>query len=205
VNSAASVSSASLLAARMSLPTSDLTQLTRALARGDNAAWLRFHREFGPVIFRQLLARTTGNYDVATEALQQVYLRVARAVRPCDSEPQFRAWLRLVTRSTLQDAWRRQGAFQRMRERFRAEPPRGPEADADDDGPLLHALDQALAKLKPEDCRLLSAKYLDGETVAQLAARLGISVKAVESRLSRARAELRSRLAQYLQSPDASA
>jgi len=206
VNPAApTVTASTLLPARMSSPASDVAELTRSLARGDNEAWLRFHREFGPVLFRQLLAHTTGNYDVATEVLQQVYLRVARAVRACESEAEFRAWLRLVTRSTLHDSWRRQGAMRRLRERFRNDPPEEPAGGSERDDRLTRALDDALAAMRPEDCQLLTAKYFGGETVARIAERLHVPPKTVESRLTRARTDLRLRLVKSLEQTDAPA
>ena len=77
---------------------SPLRELTSGLARGDDTAWTQFHRDYGPGIFRQLLAETRGDHDLASEALQQTYLRVARHARPCDSAPMFAGWLRLVAR-----------------------------------------------------------------------------------------------------------
>src|SRR5215213_9994079 len=73
---------------------SSLPELTRGLARGDDAAWATFHRDYGPELFRYLLGGTRGNYELAAEALQQTYLRIARYARPCDSAPQFESWLR---------------------------------------------------------------------------------------------------------------
>ena len=52
-----------------------LRELTAALARGDDAAWAEFHRDYGPEIFRYVLGGTRGDYDLAAEALQQTYLR----------------------------------------------------------------------------------------------------------------------------------
>ncbi|MBC7365727.1 MAG: hypothetical protein H7343_02760 [Undibacterium sp.] len=68
---------------------SPLHTLTTGLARGDDVTWTRFHRDFGPGIFRQLLAATRGGHALARGAPQQTYLRVARHARPCDSAPMF--------------------------------------------------------------------------------------------------------------------
>jgi RNA polymerase sigma-70 factor (ECF subfamily) len=168
---------------------SPLRALTTALARGDDAAWERFHHEFGPGIFRQLLAVTRGDHDLASEALQQTYLRVARHVRSCDSEVEFGAWLRVVARTALSDCRRRRQSFWHLLRRRGAEP-EFPNLEAEDER-LLVALDAALADLEPADRSLLEAKYLAGAAVQTIAAGLGISNKAAESRLTRARAELR--------------
>jgi RNA polymerase sigma-70 factor (ECF subfamily) len=169
--------------------TSLLRALTTALARGNDAAWEQFHREFGPGIFRQLLAVTRGDHYLASEALQQTYLRIARHVRPCASEAEFGAWLRVVARTALSDCRRRRQSFWQLLHRRRNEPDL-PNLEAEDER-LLVALDAALAGLAPADRSLLEAKYLAGAAVQTIAAGLGISPKAAESRLTRARAELR--------------
>ncbi len=173
-------------------PESPLRTLTTDLARGDDAAWMRFHCEYGPSLFRQLLAATHGDHDLASEALQQAYLRIARHVRPCDADGQFAAWLRLVTRSALSDCRRRRRGFFDLLRRRAIEPVE--EADDANDGQLALALEASLVALAPEQRALLEAKYYRRESVQHIAEHLGVSVKAVESRLTRARAELRERL-----------
>jgi RNA polymerase sigma factor (sigma-70 family) len=171
----------------------DLEQLTAALARGDNDAWTRFHREFGPAIFRQLLATAWGDHDAATEALQKTYLRVARHVRTCASPAMFRGWLRVVARTALHDLWRRRRCQSSLLERHRNQPPDLPDDEKAED--RLHvALDIALATLSAEERDLLRAKYFSGASVRDIAERDGLSEKAVESRLTRTRATLRTQL-----------
>ena len=172
---------------------SPLRELTTGLAQGDDAAWAQFHREYGPGIFRQLLASTGGDHDLATEALQQTYLRVARHVRPCDAAAMFGAWLRIVARTALHDCRRRRVSFRTLLQRRHADPSDAP-SDEKEEERLLTALDQALSQLVPEDRSLLEAKYFAGTEVRIIASQLAVSPKAVESRLTRARAQLRRHL-----------
>lgn len=183
---------ASLLAARMEQsPPSALRDLTARLARGEDRAWAEFHREYGPVVFRQLLGATRGNHELASEALQQTYLRVARHVRPCDAQPMFLSWLRVVARTALSDCRRRRQSFWHLLRRRADEP----ETDgAENDEALMQAVEHALTLLAAGDRALLEAKYFSGESVRVIADRLQITPKAVESRLTRARAELRQQL-----------
>lgn len=172
---------------------SELSTLTAALARGDDAAWSAFHREFGPGLFRYLLAATRGDYDTASEALQQTYLRVARHARPCASQVQFESWLRLLARSALNDHRRRRSVWSRLLSRPESAP-EDPAADSAHEQHLAAALESALTRLAPEDRALLEQKYYAGHDVRTLAEKLGLTPKAVESRLTRARAELRRHL-----------
>ena len=189
-----------LIAPRMepAVSPSHLRELTTALARGDDAAWAEFHRDHGPRIFRYLLAGTRGDYDLAAEALQQTYLRVARYARPCDEAAVFDGWLRTLASSALNDCRRRRKSFWNLRQRPEAcheSEARHTEAD---DARLFIALDAALAKLDPAERALLEEKYFAGADVRGLAAKLKLTPKAVESRLTRARAELRRQLAAAL-------
>jgi RNA polymerase sigma factor (sigma-70 family) len=181
---------------RAGSPSRTLLEFTTALARGDDETWQNFHREFGPAIFRQLLAATRGDHDLANEALQQTYLRVARHARPCEQEDSFRSWLRIVARSALSDCRRRRNSFWQLLSRRREDPTDlRPADDSSAEEPELHeALQSALASLAPDVRALLEAKYFAGADVRSLAQDLGISNKAAESRLSRARAELRRHL-----------
>lgn len=174
-------------------PSSPLHDLTAGLARGDDASWTQFHREYGPAIFRQLLGATRGDHDLTSEALQQAYLRIARHARPCDSAPMFSSWLRIVARSALNDCRRRRRTFWEMLRRRHDDPTGQADAEADDDA-IFAALDAALNELCPEDRELLEAKYFARRDVRTIASTLVISEKAVESRLTRARAALRARL-----------
>lgn len=173
-------------------PAADLGRLTAALSQGDDNAWLEFHRRYGPAVFRQLLALTRGDHDLAKEALQRTYLRLAKHVRPCDAEPMFKAWLRTVARSALLDCWRRRRSFTDLLLRRQQEPPELADPTADDR--LMDELDAALARLDAADRSLLESKYFSGADVRTLAEQLAITPKAVESRLTRARATLRREL-----------
>jgi len=163
----------------------DLRRLTTALAHGDDQAWLEFHRLYGPALLRQLLALTRGDHDVAKEALQRTYLRVAKHVRACESEAMFRSWLRTVARSALQDCWRHQRSFTDLLFRKYQEPPEL--ADPASDDLLVTELDAALGRLDAADRALLEEKYFNGCEVRTIAEKLTLSPKAVESRLPRAR------------------
>ncbi len=127
---------------------------------------------------------------MASEALQHTYLRVARSLRPCDAEPQFRAWLRIVARTALADCRRRQLSFWQLLLRRSNDPSTITEPLENDDS-LFTALDHALGQLDPAERQLLEAKYFAHTSVSQLATQLGCTEKAAESRLTRAREKIK--------------
>ena len=165
------------------------------MARGDDQAWQQFHRTYGAMVFRMLLALTKGDPHLAAEALQHAYLRVSRHVRRCDNEAMWIGWLRIVARSALSDARRREFRFWNLL-RLRRSDPRDEIIDGEDpaEESLLAALDASLSEMEPEARKLLSAKYLDGRSVQAIAEEWELTAKAVESRLTRARQQLRTLL-----------
>jgi RNA polymerase sigma factor (sigma-70 family) len=72
------------------------------------------------------------------------------------------------------------------------EPPVAPDDSAR--GTVARVVNAALARLPQRESRLLEAFHLDGVRVAQIAHENGISERAVEGRLRRARAHLREQL-----------
>jgi RNA polymerase sigma factor (sigma-70 family) len=182
-------------------PATPLRDLTSGLARGDDRAWAEFHRIYGPGMFRQLLAATRGDHDLASEALQHAYLRIARHARPCDSEPMFAGWLRTVGRSALHDCWRRRRTFWELLRRS-GSPCEMEDRDENAAHALTQALDHALQQLEASDRLLLEAKYYSGLDVRTLAQQRAITPKALESRLTRARLALRQFLLERLKHHD---
>lgn len=168
---------------------SALHAMTSGMQHGTNEAWQLFHETQGPALFRCLLAATYGDAHLAAEALQHAYLRIARHVRPCAEPAMFRVWTRRVARSALSDIRRREGRFASFLNRWQCELPEGDDTVPDDH--LWRSLETGLDRLPESDRSLLEAKYLRGETVAAISARLGLTPKAIESRLTRARDALR--------------
>jgi RNA polymerase sigma-70 factor (ECF subfamily) len=179
---------------------SAITALTRGLAAGGEAAFRQFHDRYFERLYRFLLVVARGSEDEAREALQQTLLRVLRYVRVFDSEEAFWSWLKVLARSAARDAGRKQQRYASLLQAFAARRGQQEQAPAPDENRQLRgALEESLSELSPLERRLLEGKYLEGDTVNQLAAETGLTEKAVESRLVRLRRELRERILQKLQ------
>ena len=177
-----------------------LSELTKGMVAGEDGAWQQFHREYGPLIFRQLLGFSHGNPHLAQEALQHVYLRVARHVRISDNEVSWRSWLRTVSRSAISDTNRGYFRFWNLLRR-RGDDPTDTIAPEQTEESWLEKVDPALAALNLADRNLLEEKYFADRSVNAIAKDLGITSKALESRLTRARAHLRELLTSHSISP----
>jgi RNA polymerase sigma-70 factor (ECF subfamily) len=176
-----------------SFPDGAISLLTRQMAAGDEEAFRRFHQLYFDRLYQFLLAVARGQEQEARDALQETLIRVARSSRRFESEDIFWCWLKAVARNAARDGGRKQRRYFGFLQKFAQQPPAQSE-DCDLDATLEECLDD----LDPGDRVLIEAKYLQGETVREISERDGLTEKAVESRLLRARQRLRERLMQKL-------
>jgi RNA polymerase sigma-70 factor (ECF subfamily) len=164
--------------------------LRDAVLAGDEDAWRAWYDEAYPELYRYVLWRCGGLRDCAEEVVQETWLTAVRRVRTFDpAAGSFVAWLRGIAANLLRNHFRR-------RRHHRIEPLA---ADPLDAGPELarqerhraEAVARALAALPARYEDVLRAKYLEGRSVADIAATWAESAKAVESLLSRARQAFR--------------
>ena len=178
----------------------DLRLLTAALRRGDEEAWRSFHGSFYPRLFRWLLALAHGDEEMAAEAAHLTFLRAVRRVPVTAAAEELWRWMTRLARCAYIDEWRRRNSRGNLLRRWldHSEPPDIPPSNCDP----LSVLDECLAALAEEDRLLLEEKYFARQPVRDLAAGRGLSEKALESRLTRARGRLREALNHRLRHAD---
>lgn len=185
---------------------STTSRLTAGLAAGDEAAFRELHAVYFDRLFRYLLVILRGDQAAAKDALQETFLRVARHARKFNTEEELWGWLTVLARSSALDAGRKQSRYWSALKRFftgnhshdaRSDPFHSTKLE------LEESLNSALAELEPLERRLLEGKYFDQCSVIELATRTGLTEKAVESRLHRARLKLRTRLTKGMNDEDA--
>lgn len=179
-----------------------VAKLTRRLAAGEEAAFREFHELYFNRLYQFLLVVTRGQEQEAQDALQETLLRVVRYVRRFESDEVFWSWLKVVARTAARDGGRQRRRYFHLLQNFaRRRRNDDHESLATDDNRLSALLDESLEELDPPDRRLLAGKYLDGETIKELAALTGLTDKAVESRLGRLRRRVRELMLKKLRSP----
>ena len=158
------------------------------------------HDRYFDRLYCFLLVVARGREDEAQEALQQTLLRVVRYAKVFASEEVFWGWLKALARSAARDGGRQRQRYSALLERFSSfvqGSQSQPQAAADEDT-LRDLLDETLAALPLQERQMIEGKYLLGETVRELAARTGLTEKAVEARLGRLRQQLRRSLLEKL-------
>jgi RNA polymerase sigma-70 factor (ECF subfamily) len=177
------------------------------LAQGDEEAFREFHAAYFDRLLRYLFVVARGDEEAARDALQETFTRVARHARPFDAEEKFWSWLTVLARSAATDGGRKRRSYWRLLTNYALSwmPSQTAENETEEaDEHLQTLLLEGLGELRGEDRALIEGKYLRGASVRELAAQSNLTEKAVESRLARARRQLRKQLFQRLKNEEAS-
>ena len=176
--------------------------MTGGMVAGKETAFARFHTLYFDRLFRYLLVVTGGDEQAALDGVQETLLRVVRHVRAFDSDEALWSWLTVLARSAARDGARRRKSYLNMvagyaKRFFGLETASPPVADVE--GELRACLNASLEALEDRDRLLVEEKYFGGKSVKELAVEQGLSVKAVESRLLRARRALKKQISVLLE------
>ena len=167
----------------------DIQSLTRAIVRGDEAAFGEFYERFSGRLYGLLLFLTSGREESSREILQLTMIKVARKFRVFEHETALWAWLSKIARNALVDY---------IREQSRSPKPVSIEllglavnAPETAEAELLEWLECGLNELDEEDRALVESIYFQRRRQRDLAGESGTTQKAIESKLARIRAKLR--------------
>jgi RNA polymerase sigma factor (sigma-70 family) len=156
---------------------------------GDSGALGRLAQRWQPKLLRHA-QRLLGEVEPAREATQDAWLEILRGLPGLREARAFPAWAyRIVSRRCAGSIRQRQGRRRHdVAETFEsvASPTPSPEQDASADE--LHAL---VASLPAHHRATLALFYLEGLTVAEIAAALEIAPGTVKTRLMHARHRMR--------------
>jgi RNA polymerase sigma-70 factor (ECF subfamily) len=134
--------------------------------------------------------RTGGNRALTEDIVQESFLRALASWKTAAPPDAPLAWLKRVARNILIDILRRNKGEMRRGADV------GPAAGAPGAGDPFESLELflAISSLGRKKARVIEAFYYDGLSVKEIAAEMGLSTRAVEGYLRRARQALRSLL-----------
>jgi RNA polymerase sigma-70 factor (ECF subfamily) len=171
-----------------------IARLTSRMAKGDEEAYRQFYDLYFNRLLRYLLVATGGAEAAAREAMQLTLVRIVRHIKPFNSEEAFWSWLTVLARSSIVDEVRKRIRYQGLLERFFRSEQLNTPAYREADSRLLMLLERELSKLDSDDRALIERRYLEGESLKEIAEAVGTTDRAVESRLLRIRRHLRDRI-----------
>lgn len=174
------------------------------VAGGDQAAFDDFFREYFPRLFRFTLLRVDNDPELAEEVVQRTMCIVVRKMATYRGEALLFTWLCQICRNELNSVYRERGvesradipiddhpAVQAAMESIVADDYRPDSARHNDE--IAKFVRVTLEHLPTRYATALEMKYVQGNSVAEIAQRLKLSEKAAESVLSRARSAFRER------------
>lgn len=165
-----------------------IAQLLQQDERGMEALLLHY----GPLM-RYIIAPILPDPQDREECLSEVSMRIWSRIAQFDpARGSWNAWLTAITRNTARNYQR---SAQNRRD-TQAIPEGTPAPDASPEEAILQAersaaVHAALGRLSPGDRALFYRKYYYLQSTAQIAAELGMTVRAVEGRLYRLKKQLR--------------
>jgi len=180
------------MATELKPPPPDVLTLTARMSRGDEAAFHEFYTLYFNRLLRYLFVVAGGQEEIAREALQLTFVRVARHVRKFDSETAFWNWLAVLARNCAVDELRKRNRRQNLLVRFFQQRPGDVDLKSNAaDEQFLKLLEKGIAGLPDDERWLLERKYFAEETARCLAEEFQVTEKAMESRLLRIRKKLK--------------
>ena len=172
--------------------------LAHRVANGDQAAFDAFFREYFPRLFRFTLLRAENDSELAEEVVQRTMCIVVRKMGTFRGEALLFTWLCQICRNELNAVFRERGeerridipiddhpAVQAALESIGADDFRPESAQRREE--IARFVRVTLEHLPARYATALEMKYVNGNSVAEIAQRLELSEKAAESVLSRAR------------------
>lgn len=179
--------------------------LVERTARGDSSAFSELFERHKLRVYR-LALRVTGDSPAAEDVAQDVFIKLRRHP-PRRAAARFTTWLYRVAVNAALDAVRAR-RWKRLLHRSVQEPETAGQPEPADTAPSAPealasrerdaAVRAAVARL-PDSLRVPLVLYqFDNLSYAEIAEVIGVSAKAVERRLARAREELKSLLSKYL-------
>lgn len=166
-------------------------------SRGDRAAFTALMTRTKADLYR-FVRRYVGDEDEAHDLLQDAYASAWLAIRRYDPARPFETWLRSIAVNKCRDWGRRRAVRRMVRGVMGLDAPEAasvseelPDAEARlDDRQRVKRVQRALAELPDALKAPLLLAALDGWSHAEVAEVLGITTKAVETRIARARRKL---------------
>ena len=167
--------------------------LRSAVLAGDETAWQTWYDETFPGLYAFVRWRCAGLNDWADDVVQETWLTAIRRIRAFDADQgSFADWLRGIAANLLRNQLRKR----RPAPSLNGQPAalaRTQSSGSDDrrERDQAEQIAHALSRLPERYEAALRAKYLDQQSVAQMAEAWNESPKAVESLLTRAREAFR--------------
>lgn len=145
----------------------------------------RYRREFG----RYAAAMLDGNVDDAADALQEAFIRAFDSLGSLDDPERFKAWLFRIVSNQCHNVRKRNKPHASLE--GMEDPTDAPAERHVANREMREAIEDAIARLTPEQREAFVMKHVDGRSYAEMSELLGVGQDALKMRVHRARDELK--------------
>jgi RNA polymerase sigma-70 factor (ECF subfamily) len=184
----------------------DQSSLISALKRRNRSAWSLVVDHHSREVYGFVFHLVGGDRSIAEDLTQEIWLETVDGIDGCnEAKGTFRNWLLGIARKRVAMYYRRRASVGNPGS---LSDPCGQIAELGDQSILpedvleqveQNAVVRAALLLLPDDRRdVMLSKYVEGHSVKSIADRMGKTVKAVESLLTRTRQQMRSLLREYM-------
>lgn len=178
--------------------------LAESLLGGDEREFERFFNEYFPRLYRFAVTRLAAESEAAEDIVQTTLMNAMRSIASYRGEASMFSWLCQICRNEISAHFRRLSrsvpvvaaddeALQPLLELLEADAAAQPEVLAER-AELKQLIQDVLDRLPANYGDALEWKYVQGESVDEIAARLRLTQLAAQSLLSRARSAFREAL-----------
>ncbi len=175
------------------------TELLRAHVAGQRHAFGELLRRHNDHLWQTAL-RTSYTREDAADSLQDALLSAHRTAASFRAEAEVRSWLHAIVVNACLDRIRRNKTRRAISLSPETMPEPRDERDAMAELEMSLVIDRALFSLPPDQRTALVAVDLEGYSVAEASAMLGVPAGTIKSRCARARQRLQERL-EFLRDP----
>lgn len=183
----------------------DMERVER-IRRGDRNAFTEVYHEYAPGLLERILRMLGGNMERAEDCLQQVFAQALQTIHNYQGKNVLHAWLNRLTTFVVMDEFRAQkNQTHYLKQFWWSLTPRAKSAQAIPEQLFVQEeakelVQQALSKLAPKKRIAVTLCDLEGYSLQEAAAELGIAEGTIASRLHHGRNELRHHIHQMSQS-----
>ncbi len=192
------------------LDESDQLAVVRGLRDGSREAWTRLYDGYSVDLWRYVARLLGADGAAVADVVQEAFMAAARSARQFDpSRGTLWAWLTGIAHHRVAIYWRqaeRAGRIRKLADVRATEIRRllddtEPADESWERRELAELVRGVLAELPADYAGLLTAKYLDERSLAEVAEQFGGSTEAVKSKLARARREFRAKFERSTREP----
>lgn len=169
-------------------------ELVRRILNGESGAVEEIHKKYFPKIANFVFGKIDNLFD-AQEVIQDIFVSAVDCLPTFNFKSSFFTWLYAIAKHEVVDYYRKKKIKAILFSRLPILETLASKALAPEEELIEKEIKTQIAyvfsRLREGYRRILRLRYLQGYSVAQIADILGVSYKAVESRLTRARLAFR--------------